>query len=112
MRFLENLLDDLLFFDQECSYDTVADTVAASGSTVGTLDGLLWAGDLRVFAGSEGWDAWELDATVTAFWGSSLLLDVQVTELSTRSLDDTSLVRLGVVWHSTPVLKSGARHFE
>ena len=40
---------------------------------------------------------WELDATVTALWCSSSLLDVKVSELATWSLDNADLVRLGVV---------------
>lgn len=39
----------------------------------------------------------ELDAAVTAFRCSALLLDVQVSEVATRGLDDANLVRLGVV---------------
>lgn len=41
--------------------------------------------------------AWEFDAAVTAFRGSSSLLDVQEPELATGSLDDTDVVRGGVV---------------
>lgn len=39
----------------------------------------------------------ELDAAVTAFGCCALLLDVQVTELATRGLDDPGLVRDRVV---------------
>jgi hypothetical protein len=56
---LEHLLDDLLLLNEESSDDTVADTVTASGTTVGALDGLLGLGDLRVLAGSESGNLWE-----------------------------------------------------
>lgn len=39
----------------------------------------------------------KLDSTVTTFWRSSLLLDVQVSEFTTWRLDDADLVALGVV---------------
>ena len=39
----------------------------------------------------------ELDAAVSALDGSSALLDVKVTELSTGGLDDADLVGTGVV---------------
>lgn len=50
---LQNLLDDLLLLDQEGADNAVADAVAASGTTVGALDGLLGLGDLGVLAGAE-----------------------------------------------------------
>lgn len=56
LRLFEHLLDDLLLLNQECPDNAVADTVATSRSSVGALDGLLWAGDLGVLAGSESWD--------------------------------------------------------
>lgn len=39
----------------------------------------------------------ELDAAVTAFWRSTLLLDVQVSEVTAGGLDDADLVGPGVV---------------
>ena len=53
---LHDLLDDLLLLDKEGADDTVTDAVGAAGATVGTLDGLLGAGDLGVLAGTEGGD--------------------------------------------------------
>ena len=41
--------------------------------------------------------AWELDAAVTAFGSSALLLDVKVTELAAGCLDDADLVGPRVV---------------
>jgi hypothetical protein len=53
LRFFEHLLHDLLLLDQERTNDAVLDAVGASGATIGTLYGLLRAGDLCVFTGSE-----------------------------------------------------------
>ena len=53
---LQHLLDNLLLLDQEGADDPVAHAVAAPRATVGTLDGLLGAGDLGVLAGAEGGD--------------------------------------------------------
>jgi hypothetical protein len=117
LRLLKHLLDNLLLLDQECANDTVLDTSGASRSTVGSLDSLLWAGDVGVFAWSEGWDTLELGTAVTAcdskishcpllgpiliarctFWSSSLLLDVEISELSSWGLDYADEVGGGVV---------------
>jgi hypothetical protein len=56
LRLFEHLLHNLLLLDQECAYDAVLDAVGAPRATVGTLNGLLWAGDLCVLARSEGGD--------------------------------------------------------
>ena len=53
---LEHLLDNLLLLDEESADDAVLDAVGAAGTTVGTLDGLLGAGDLGVLAGTESRD--------------------------------------------------------
>lgn len=45
----------------------------------------------------------ELDAAVTALGVGALLLEVKVTELATRGLDNTSDVALGVVTVSNPI---------
>lgn len=117
LRLFKHLLDDLLFLDQECANDTVLDTAGASRSTVCSLNRLLGAGDVGVFAWSESWDALKLVTTVTTcnsmlaivlcstelrvpertFWCGSLLLDVKVSELSTGCLHNADEVRLGVV---------------
>lgn len=48
-----DLLHNLLLLDQERTYNAVLDTVGAARTTVGTLNGLLGLGDLRVLAGTE-----------------------------------------------------------
>lgn len=53
---LKDLLDDLLLLNQESTDNTVANAVSAAGSTIGALDGLLWAGDLSVLAWAKSWD--------------------------------------------------------
>lgn len=53
---LEDLLDNLLLLDQESTDNTVLDAVGATRTTVGALDGLLWARDVGIFAWAEGWD--------------------------------------------------------
>lgn len=54
LRLLENLLDNLLLLNQESTDNAVLDTSGAAGTTVGTADVLLGAGDLGVFTGTEG----------------------------------------------------------
>lgn len=56
LRLLHDLLDNLLLLDQEGAGNTVLDAVGAARATVGTLDGLLWAGDLSVFTWAECWN--------------------------------------------------------
>lgn len=58
LSLLHDLLDDLLLLNEESADDTVLDAVGAAGATVGTLDGLLWAGDGSVFAWAEGRNLW------------------------------------------------------
>jgi hypothetical protein len=50
---LEDLLDDLLLLNQESANNSVADTVGAAGSTIGTADGLLGLGNLSILTGTE-----------------------------------------------------------
>lgn len=53
---LHDLLDNLLLLNQESADDSVADAVTASGTAVGSLDGLLGLGDPSVLAGAESGD--------------------------------------------------------
>jgi hypothetical protein len=107
---LHDLLDDLLLLDQEGADDAVTDAVGAAGATVGTLDGLLGAGDLGVLARAEGGDTRELDAAVTALGGSTPLLDVKVPVLATGGPDNADLVGDRVVRLASPVGESLSRH--
>jgi len=106
LSLLHDLLDNLLFLNQECANDTVLDAVGTSGTAVGTLDGLLWSGDAGIFARTQSRDTREFDAAVTAFWRSALLLQVQISELASGSLDNADLVRLSVVRLSPTVGQS------
>src|ERR1700731_566414 len=45
---LEDLLNDLLFLNQESANNSVANAVRAARSAIGTADGLLSLGDLSV----------------------------------------------------------------
>lgn len=75
LRLLENLLHDLLLLNQKGSNNAVPNAVCASRSSIGALNGLLWSGDLRVFARSEGWDLWEgLLVHSTISWFSSIVV--------------------------------------
>ena len=74
------------------------------------MNGLLWAGDLGVFTGSESWDTWQFDSAVTALWCSTGLLDVKISELAAGSLDNSDLVGSSVVWVSASVGQSVGRH--
>lgn len=47
---LEDLLDDLLLLDQESTDNAVANAVSATGTTVGTADGLVSLGELSQLA--------------------------------------------------------------
>ena len=111
LRLLENLLDNLLLLNQESTDNAVLDTSGAAGTTVGTADVLLGAGDLGVFTGTKGGNTRELDATVTALGSSALLLDVEVPELAAGGLDNADLVGPRVVRVPSPVLQSVVRHF-
>lgn len=94
---LQHSLDNLLLLDQESSDNSLLNTVGTSGTTVGSLDGLLGLGDLSVLSWSQGSDTLQSDTTVTTLGGGSLLLQVLGNQLTTWSLNDSNLVRLGVV---------------
>jgi hypothetical protein len=65
---LHDLLDNLLLLDQESADDTVTNAVGAAGATVGTLDGLLGAGDLRVLARAKGGDLCYVSVNFPSFF--------------------------------------------
>jgi hypothetical protein len=56
LSLLHDLLDNLLFFNQECANNAVLDAVGTSGTAVGTLNGLLRSGDAGIFARTQSRD--------------------------------------------------------
>lgn len=95
--FLDNLLDDLLFFNQESSDNSFLDTVGTSGTTVGSGDGLVGLGDRSVFSWSQRRDTLQRNTTVTTLWSGNQLLDVLGTQNTTWGLNNLDLVGTGVV---------------
>jgi hypothetical protein len=53
---LKDLLDDLLFFNQESTNNTVSDTVSTARTTIGTANGLLGLGDGSEFTRTKSLD--------------------------------------------------------
>jgi hypothetical protein len=70
---LHDLLDNLLFLNQECAHDTVLDAVGTSGTAVGTLNSLLRSGDAGIFARTQSRDLSKYMLTI-AFLGDSWCL--------------------------------------
>lgn len=95
---LEHTLDDLLFLDEEGTDDSFLDTTGADVTTVGTLNSLVWLGNVGVLTWSQASNTWKSNAAVTTLWSRGVLLDVQVSEVTTWGLDDLDLVRSGVVY--------------
>lgn len=96
--FLNDLLNNLLFFDQESSDDSFLDTVGTSGTTVDSRDGLVGLGDRSVLSWSQSSDTWQSNTTVTTLWSGSQLLDVLSTQDTTWGLNNLDLVGSGVVY--------------
>jgi hypothetical protein len=80
---LEDTLDDLLFFDQKGTDDAAADTVATTGATISTVDGLLSLGDVVELTGTESLDTSQVVTTVTATRSLDGLLLVLVNQFGT-----------------------------
>lgn len=95
---LDNLLDNLLFLNKESTDDLLLDTVTASSATVSTVNGLLGLGGSGVLTGTESGNTGEGDATFTTLGSGAGLLEVKVTELATRGLNNLDLVRSSVVY--------------
>ena len=97
-RLLKDALDDLLLLNKESTDDLLLDSVGRDGTTVSTADGLLGLGDVGVLAGSQSGNTGEGDTSVSTLGASAVLLDMVVTEVATRGLDDLDLVRSRVVY--------------
>jgi hypothetical protein len=80
---LEDLLDNLLFFDQESADNTVSDTVGTTRTTIGTADVLVGLGDSGELTRTESLNTSEGLTTVTTTRSLNRLLLVLVDELST-----------------------------
>jgi hypothetical protein len=80
---LEDLLDDLLLFDQESTNNTVSDTVGTTRTTIGTADVLVGLGDSGELTRTESLDTSEGFTTVTTTRSLDRLLLVLVDKLST-----------------------------
>lgn len=94
---LEHVLDDLGLLDEEGTHDAHAHASRASRTTVSTRNRLLTLRDGAVLARAVRLDAAQVRVAVTALGDSAALLNVQVSQVSTRRLDDLSASRLGVV---------------
>merc|ERR1712151_1474928 len=103
---LQYLYDNLLFFDEESTDDTGADSSATEGSTVGTGNGLLAFGVLSQLTWTTGFDTTENVSSVTAYWSFGGFTNSLVDESATWGLDNLSLVGRGVVRQSSSVSES------
>lgn len=94
---LEDVLDDLCLFDQKGPDNARPDTSGATRTTVSTADRLLTLRDRSKFTRTVSLDTGKVRMAITAFGHASTLGDVEVTNMSTGSLDDLATSRLGVV---------------
>ena len=95
---LENLLDDLLFFNQESTDNTVSDTVSTAGTTVSTADVLVSLGDSGEFTGTEGLDLYILINTNPIYIKTNTYTSEGFTTVTTTgSLDRLLLVLVNKV---------------
>ena len=95
---LKNTLDDLLLLDKESTDDLLLDGVGRDGTTVSTADGLLGLGDVGVLAGSQSSNTRKRNTGISTLGAGTVLLDMVVTEVATRGLDDLDLVRSRFVY--------------
>ena len=94
---LQNLLNNLLFFNQEGTDNAVTNAAGATRSTVGTGNGFLVGRHAVELGGADSRDTVESDTAVTALGGTNLLGSVDVGKLVTGSLDDLDAVGTGSV---------------
>lgn len=95
---LDNLLDNLLFLNKESTDNLVLNAVGAERATVSTVDSLLGVANLRVLSWSQSSETGKSNSTFTALRSGWGLLDVKISKLSTRGLNDLDPVRSGVVY--------------
>ena len=97
-RLLKDALDDLLLLNKESTDDLLLDSVGRDGTTVSTADGLLGLRDVGVLAGSQSSNTRKRNTGISTLGAGTVLLDMVVTEVATRGLDDLDLVRSRVVY--------------
>lgn len=101
-RVLQHSLDNLLLLNQKCSHNSFLDTVSTDRATIRPLDSLLGSGNGGIFSGSQGRDTRQSSTALTTLWSSAALLDMEIAQLSTGSLDDLDSVTSSVVWLGAP----------
>jgi hypothetical protein len=94
---LQNLLNNLLFFNQEGTDDAVTNAARATRSTVGTGNGFLVGGHAMELGGANSRNTIQGNTTITTLGGTNLLGSVDVSELVARSLDDLHAVGTGSI---------------
>ena len=95
--FCQNLLDSLLFFQQESSHDTLLDAVGASRTSVSSGDGSFSLLQRSVLARLDVLDSWQWALAVTAFRPIGGLVYALLLKLATRGSHRASLVLPSVV---------------
>jgi hypothetical protein len=91
---LEDLLDNLLFFNQESTNNTVSNTVSTTGSTIGTADGFLGLGDSSKFTRTKSLDLYikKLSFLHLYLFHATYTSEGLTTVTTTGSLDGLLLV--------------------
>lgn len=80
---LQNLLYDLLLFEEEGTDDAVAYAAGAARATISTSNTLAALRQLTVLARAQGRNAVQLDTTVTTLGDAGTLVDIQVSKFAT-----------------------------
>ena len=97
MLSLQDLGDDLLFFNQKSSDNAIAHALRGQRATICAVDGLKASRHSGPFSGSRWHNTVKLLLGLTASRERWSLLQVLVGESAARSLDYSSLVGGGVV---------------
>jgi len=79
---LQNLDDDLLFFNQERTNDSFTDALVTAGASVRARYGLETLSHARPLLWTRGRDPVQLNLAVTAFRDRAQLLDVVIDQFS------------------------------